>query len=589
MLLPSLAALSALASAYAQVSLVDVAINKTSFVGVYNSTLGVDTFRGISYGTAERFKRTTAPSYDGDNATVVNATAPGVACPQVTVSSSSLTTTNYGEYGFGEDCTLLDIYRPHNTTSSSKLPVMLWIYGGGLTQGASFMYPGSGIVAVSSKMDLPVITVIINYRLALWGFLGGKEAEDNGALNLGLYDQRDAMTWVQNYISYFGGDKDKVTVFGQSSGSMSIAYHFLTEDTNLFRAAILESGVSTSVPVLNASASQSVYDALVNLAGCNNSSDTFSCIQTADESVLANAANSIASNPNSYSARPWAAAIDGEIIPDSPAVLTAQGKIANKPFIVGDVQDEGTVFVQPQALNTTDDYVTWLGLDYVGRNASFLTNETTLATIERLYPDVEALGSPYGTGNVSFFGEQFKRGASTYGDIHFHAPRRNWLEVAQSKGMTAWCYEFAQTLPSVPEWTGVFHASDVFFVFLELPSTSPDFALAEQTVAYWVSFATHLDPNLAALLVGAPLWTQYGALKTSMYMSSNETKLIVDNFRKQQTDFIQSVADQFLVSPTPTESVSDNASSSSSIATATASSTSCPKGIICMSGHRGSS
>ncbi|KAJ3714553.1 Alpha/Beta hydrolase protein [Lentinula guzmanii] len=551
MLLPSLAALSALASAYAQVSLVDVAINKTSFVGVYNSTLGVDTFRGISYGTAERFKRTTAPSYDGDNATVVNATAPGVACPQVTISST------------------------HNTTSSSKLPVMLWIYGGGLTQGASFMYPGSGIVAVSSKMDLPVITVIINYRLALWGFLGGKEAEDNGALNLGLYDQRDAMTWVQNYISYFGGDKDKVTVFGQSSGSMSIAYHFLTEDTNLFRAAILESGVSTSVPVLNASASQSVYDALVNLAGCNNSSDTFSCIQTADESVLANAANSIASNPNAYSARPWSAAIDGEIIPDSPAVLTAQGKMNG--------------ICPTQALNTTDDYVTWLGLDYVGRNAPFLTNETTLATIERLYPDVEALGSPYGTGNVSFFGEQFKRGASTYGDIHFHAPRRNWLEVAQSKGMTAWCYEFAQTLPSVPEWTGVFHASDVFFVFLELPSTSPDFALAEQTVAYWVSFATHLDPNLAALLVGAPLWTQYGALKTSMYMSSNETKLIVDNFRKQQIDFIQSVADQFLVSPTPTESVSDNASSSSSIATATASSTSCPKGIICMSGHRGSS
>ncbi|KAJ4470459.1 Alpha/Beta hydrolase protein [Lentinula aciculospora] len=524
MFLPLLTALSVLGTSYAQVSLVNVTIDKTSFVGVYNSTLGVDTFRGISYGTAERFKRTTAPSYDG-NVTLVNTTAPGVACPQVTVSSV--------KYGFGEDCTLLDIYRPHNTTSSSKLPVMLWIYGGGLTQGASFMYPGTGIVAVSSKMELPVITVIINYRLALWGFLGGQEAEDNGALNLGLYDQRDAMTWVQNYISYFGGDKDKVTVFGQSSGSMSIAYHFLTEDTNLFRAAILESGVSTSVPVLNASSSQFVYDALVNLAGCNSTSDTFSCLQTVDESVLADAANTIASTPNSYSARPWAAAIDGEIIPDSPAVLTAQGKIANKPFIVGDVLDEGTVFVQPQALNTTDDYVTWLGLDYVGRDAPFLSNKTTLTTIERLYPDVEAMGSPYGTGNVSFFGEQFKRGASTYGDIHFHAPRRNWLEVAESKGMTAWCYEFAQTLPSVPEWTG---GIDVFFVFLELPSTSPDLSLAEQTIAYWLSFATHLNPNLAAALVGAPLWTQYGSLKTSLWMSSNETKLIKDNFRKEQIE-----------------------------------------------------
>ncbi|KAJ3759337.1 Alpha/Beta hydrolase protein [Lentinula raphanica] len=531
MFLPLLAAFSALGSAYAQVSLVNVTINKTSFVGTYNSTLGVDTFRGISYGTAERFKRTVAPSYDRDNATVVNATAPGVACPQVTVSSV--------KYGFGEDCTFLDIYRPHNTTSTSKLPVMLWIYGGGYIQGASFSYPGTGIVAASSKMELPVITVIINYRLALWGFLGGKEAEDNGALNLGLYDQRDAMTWVQNYIEHFGGDKDKVTVFGQSSGSYVLPQSSLSLNFPLTRFTtqdILESGVSTSVPVLDASASQFVYDALVNLSGCNNSSDTFSCLQTVDESVLADAANSIASDPNSYSARPWAAAIDGEIIPDSPAVLTAQGKIANKPFIVGDVQDEGTVFVQPQALNTTDDYITWLGLDYVGRNAPFITNQTTLTQLERLYPDVEALGSPYGTGNVSFFGEQFKRGASTYGDIHFHAPRRNWLGVAESKGMTAWCYEFAQTLPSVPEWTGVFHASDVFFVFLELPSTSPDFALAEQTVAYWLSFATHLNPNLAALTVGAPLWTQYGALKKSLYMSSNSTKLIVDNFRKEQIE-----------------------------------------------------
>lgn len=148
---------------------------------------------------------------------------------------------------------------------------------------------------------------------------------------------------------------------------------------------------------------------------------------------------------------------------------------ANIPFILGDVQDEGTVFVQPQALNTTDDYVTFLGLDYVGRNPPFLTNETTLSTIEELYPDVESLGSPFGTGNTSFFGEQFKRGAATYGgeyqpidflvqgrcesdyhqlDIHFHAPRRNWLDIAVSKGMTSWCYEFAQNISAAPEWAG---------------------------------------------------------------------------------------------------------------------------------------
>lgn len=88
---------------------------------------------------------------------------------------------------------------------------------------------------------------------------------------------------------------------------------------------------------------------------------------------------------------------------------------AKLPFIVGDVQDEGTVFVEPQALNTTEDYLTFISLDYVGRNAPFTTNETTIAKIEQLYPDVPALGSPYGTGTQTFFGEQFKRGAATYG------------------------------------------------------------------------------------------------------------------------------------------------------------------------------
>ncbi|KAE9406255.1 alpha/beta-hydrolase [Gymnopus androsaceus JB14] len=534
---------------------------------MYNETLGIDTWRGISYGTAERFKRTTPPSYAGHNTTVVNATYPGVACPQVTISSSSLATTDYRTYGFGEACTLLDIYRPHNTISDSKLPVMIWVYGGGLTQGASFSYPGSGIVAASSKMDLSVITVIINYRLALWGFLGGQEADDNGALNLGLYDQRDAMQWVQNYIEYFGGDKDKVTLYGQSSGSMCIAYHYLTENTTLFRGAILESGVSTSVPVLLPADYQNVYDALVNLTGCSSSSDTFQCIQTVNESVLEDAANTIAGTPNSYSARPWAVAIDGEIIPDSPAVLTAQGKIANIPFIVGDVQDEGTVFVQPQALNTTDDYVTWIGLDYCGPQPTFHDeSDDALSLIEELYPDVESLGSPYGTGNTTFFGEQFKRGAATYGDIHFFAPRRNWLNIAVSKGINSWCYEFAQNITAAPEWAGVFHASDVLFVFLDISETSPQFSLAEQTVAYWLSFANHLNPNFAKLITGAPIWEQYGSSKKSMYMSTNVTEMITDDFRQEQTDFLLSVADQFLVSPTSTTSATSPTQTSSSSA-----------------------
>jgi carboxylesterase type B len=109
-----------------------------------------------------------------------------------------------------EDCLTLNIQRPAGTMASAKLPVVVWVFGGAFSIGASHLYDGTRIVRQSVDLEQPVIFVAINYRLGGFGFLPGKEVSAAGVANLGLRDQRLALEWVQENIEYFGGDPDKV-------------------------------------------------------------------------------------------------------------------------------------------------------------------------------------------------------------------------------------------------------------------------------------------------------------------------------------------------------------------------------------------
>ncbi|CAE6423129.1 unnamed protein product, partial [Rhizoctonia solani] len=106
-----------------------------------------------------------------------------------------------------EDCLTLNIWRPHEMTE--PLPVMVWIYGGSFILGESQSYPGYGIVGKSIEMDQQVIYVSMNYRLGFFGFPVGRQTMNKGAANLGLYDQRMAIEWLQKNIWSFGGDPTK--------------------------------------------------------------------------------------------------------------------------------------------------------------------------------------------------------------------------------------------------------------------------------------------------------------------------------------------------------------------------------------------
>jgi len=127
-------------------------------------------------------------------------------------------------YQMSEDCLGINVIRPAGVQPGAQLPVAVWIYGGGLTMGGSAdrRFNLSFIVDNSVDMGTPIIAVSFNYRMAAFGFLSGNEVQADGATNLGFRDQRLALQWIQENIAGFGGSPDKVTLWGESAGAISI-------------------------------------------------------------------------------------------------------------------------------------------------------------------------------------------------------------------------------------------------------------------------------------------------------------------------------------------------------------------------------
>ncbi|XP_029388607.1 pyrethroid hydrolase Ces2a [Mus pahari] len=160
-----------------------------------------------------------------------------------------------------EDCLYLNIYTPVHAQEGSNLPVMVWIHGGGLVLGSASMNDVSALVATEE-----VVIVAIQYRLGILGFFSTGDQHARG--NWGYLDQVAALRWVQKNIAYFGGNRDRVTIFGVSAGGTSVSSHILSPmSKGLFHGAIMQSGVAL-LPNLISDTSEVVYKTVANLSGC---------------------------------------------------------------------------------------------------------------------------------------------------------------------------------------------------------------------------------------------------------------------------------------------------------------------------------
>ncbi|CAE6488162.1 unnamed protein product, partial [Rhizoctonia solani] len=480
-----------------------------TYIGGRNSTGGTEYFLSIPFAQPPtgslRFKPPVAWTPSGSNPTI-NATTYGPSCPQGIPDFAGSTS---------EDCLTLDIWKPTNITE--KLPVMVWIYGGGFYFGTSQGYEGWYMVQPSIPGGKPFIYVALNYRTGIFGFPPGTESAKAGALNLGLKDQRLALEWVQKNIGYFGGDNKKVTIFGESAGAISCAYQSMYKGGNIggaFRGMILESGSPSSVNVAPANdpIQQQAYRFVVNATGCASASRTFECLRNAPSDILQTANQDVLKVPEEWKGEDQGPVVLGPVLApgdvflsELPSVSIRAGRFAKVPFINGAVLDEGTIFLNPMTPETEKNLTDWL-----------------------LY---QAPGLYYGYNNLTA------------------ASRRDHVRIATKAGVPVWSYLFTATInallaPFEPEADyprkGIQHTSEIAFVFRALsdsglPVPESYLQLEDATFNYWLNFAYTLNPNPTS--GSYPNWPKYGNNATLLELGL-DIHQIPDTFRAEPIEYI---------------------------------------------------
>jgi triacylglycerol lipase len=426
----------------------------------------------------------------------------------------------------------LNVYRRSGVTEGANLPVLFWICGGGFSFGSGNLYDPSSILSQAHEMGQDIIVVSANYRIGAFGFLGGQEVYNNSDGNWGLADQRTALEWVADNIASFGGDPDKVTIFGESAGSIAVAYQMLMYDGDntynnkpLFRGAIMDSGSITPTKQLNSSNAQEVYNQLAINAGCHDTANSFECLSRLSGQELNEAQNDI---PAIFSykslALPFLPRWDGKkMFKEQVYDLVAKGKYAKVPYIIGDNEDEGTMFAMFNSNITTSKQFK----SYIRGMFSDISDEMW-SKIEKLYPDDPSEGSPYRTGQQWNWYPEYKRLSSILGDFVFQWPRRFFLDATTDVNRWSWFSTAQHGLPYV----GTSHANDLLYIWFMPTLMRPGRTFKRA----YVAFTNYLDPNIGSDL--GPKWPEYSESRKNFVINFLSNTIADDDYRKEQSDYV---------------------------------------------------
>jgi carboxylesterase type B len=469
-----------------------VALNETVDLG-YAKYRGKDIGNGVMRWAGMRYARSpsrvdglrfTAPQDPLPEGTVVDATQFGPLC----IGSGSNLKAEFGE-DHSEDCLFINVFTPSKSTSASKLPVYVFIQGGGFSVNGNANYNGADLIDAA---DNNMVVVNFNYRVGPYGFLAGKELAANGSLSLnnGLKDQRQALKWVKQHIQEFGGDPGHVTVGGASAGGGSVVFQLMAyggRNDDLFHAAAAESPAAP--PLRNVDDSQWQYDSLRSQTGCAD----LACLTSLDAVSFQRAVRTLkkpfpgAKNPPVYF---WNPTLDYDFIQDFTYKQLRAGKFVKVPTIFGDTTNDGINFT-PQSIKnmpTAETFITdqFPGIDW--RQVRKAWNAPTTDSDNRWRSVASDI----------------------YGHIRYNCPTLNVSGTyAASSNHSTWTYRWNVGTAShvgelLPIWNNATSAAGVFIQ------------------AYWASFIRSYDPNkyVADYLVAAggesarelksPKWDTFG-------------------------------------------------------------------------------
>ena len=446
-----------------------------------------DSFLGIPYAAPPVGDlRWRAPRSPAAWSGVRDATAPGQPCLQ---------NGRRGQPVIGsEDCLYLNVTTPVDARPNGRLPVMVWLHGGGFTSGSGADYDATRLVAGGR-----VVVVTVNYRLGALGFLDLPQlaAQDRYAGNYALADQQAALRWVRRNATAFGGDPGNVTLFGQSAGAFAVCAHLAAPASRgLFQKAIIQSGPCGNQLITGATAQQRGTSVATGL-GCPPTTDAVACLRARPATDLVGIGVPQPITAAGLSSTSWEFVADTPAIPEQPLRALQDGTASPVPLIQGSARDEMRQTV-----------------------ASLYDQQgTPLSAAD--YPAV--LTQLFGTQAQSILAH-YPAAAYPSPSLALAAVLTDWghavgacpvvpADDAASRRAPVYAYEFAQ---DAGQHVGAFplgatHGSDLPYLFggtyTWTPPPAPDPTLSASMIRYWTRFAHTGNPNAR----DQPYWPRYRA------------------------------------------------------------------------------
>jgi para-nitrobenzyl esterase len=385
--------------------------------------------------------------------------------------------------GKSEDCLYLNIWTPAKS-AKEKVPVLVWIYGGGFGAGATSEWPYSG----EKLAKKGVVLVSIAYRVGQLGFFShpGLSAENTNHVsgNYGLLDMIAGLQWIKKNIAAFGGDPDKVTIFGESAGGIAVSMLCASPlAKGLFHGAISESGGS-----FGPSRQTQTYpgENMKRLKEAEKDGELYT--KNAGVSSVAELRKIDAGKlPSRGFGGSWPI-VDGYVIPDDQHKLYEAGKYNDVPILVGYNSDEGASFSPGR---TPEEYINGVKTRY-GKFADDLIK-----------------AYPVGAATVPKTARDLAR------DAAFGWQTWSWARLQAETGKSKVFYYYFDQHPDYPkdsprEGYGSPHGQEVAYVFQHLDESNPqttksDIAISEAMATYWTNFAKYGNPNGE----GVPQWPAF--------------------------------------------------------------------------------